>query len=157
MKFLETTTNTRLMRLSIATLSTVLFKRGFQNWFLQGPKQASRHVGNMIGQALLSRDVQAREDLGGIESFNDRRHAQRVAIKACAAGHVLVRDSRGHASVVPTAACDQTIYEDWVAIQMNDGVGLFGTYPLTDGAQRTAFAQWRASKLANYPHASQVQ
>ena len=248
MKSLQTTTHARLMRVSTATLTTVLFKRGLHNTFLQGPQLASRHVGNMVGLAFTLRYIPAREDLDGIESFNDRRHPQRVAIEECPAGHVLVMDSRGDASAassgnllltrlmkrgaagvitdggfrdapeiaqlpfpayherpsaptnlirhhavdqqlpiacggvavypgdvmvgdaegvvcipagivdaVATEAYDQTIYEDWVAIQMNNGVGLFGTYPLTDGAQRTAFAQWRASKLANYPHASKVQ
>lgn len=233
------------MAVSTATLTTVLFKRGFNNTFLQGPRLASLHVGNMVGQAFTLRYIPAREDLDRIESFNDQRHPQRVAIEECLPGHVLVMDSRGDPSAAssgnllltrlmkrgaagvvtdggfrdspeiavlpfpayhqrPSAptnlikhhavdqqlpiACggvavypgdvmvgdaegvvciasnianevaqeayDQTVYEDWVALQMDAGVGLFGTYPLTDKNQRAVFNEWRLASAARYPLAS---
>lgn len=245
MTHLTDLTFSRLLHVSTATLTTVLFKRGLHNTFLQGPILASRPPGNMVGRAFTLRYIPAREDLDGIDAFNDRSHPQRVAIEECPAGQVLVMDSRGDATAAssgcllltrlmrrgaagvvtdggfrdapeiaslhlpayhqrPSAptnlirhhavdiqlpiACggvaiypgdlmvgdaegvvcipahcadgvaieayDQTIYEDWVATQMDAGVGLFGTYPLTDASQRRVFAQWRSSKLASYPHAS---
>lgn len=52
-------------------------------------------------------------------------------------------------------AYDQTIYEDSVATRMAAGDGLFGTYPLTDANQCTAFDAWRRAQLAACPLASQ--
>jgi regulator of RNase E activity RraA len=239
---MEKVTHSRLMRVSTATLTTALFKRGFNNTFLQGLRLASRHAGNMVGPAFTLRYIPAREDLDQISSFNDMRHPQRVAIEECTPGSVLVMDSRGDASAassgnllltrlmkrgavgvvtdggfrdtpeiaalpfpayhqrpsaptnlikhhaidqqlpiacgevaiypgdimvgdaegvvcIPAAIADavaleayeQTIYEDWVALQIEAGAGLFGTYPLTNPDQKNAFNDWRSKHLGDYP------
>lgn len=242
MYLLTESTRHRLMHVSTATLTTALFKRGFNNTFLQGPCLASLHVANMVGQAFTLRYIPAREDLDQIESFNDPRHPQRVAIEECLPGHVLVMDSRGDpsaassgnllltrlmkrgaagvvtdggfrdspeiaklpfpayhqrpsaptnlikhhaidqqlpiacggvsvypgdvmvgdaegvvciaahiADAVALEAYEQTIYEDWVAKQMDAGVGLFGTYPLTSESKRAEYESWRSTNLERYP------
>jgi regulator of RNase E activity RraA len=92
------TTRSRLLRVSTATLTTVLFKRGLHNAFLQNIRPAGGATGNMVGEAYTLRYIPAREDLDGIEAFNDRRHPQRVAIEECPPGQVLVMDSRNDAS-----------------------------------------------------------
>ncbi|WP_051676227.1 ribonuclease activity regulator RraA [Polaromonas glacialis] len=92
------TTRARLMRVSTATLTTVLFKRGFHNTFLQQVRLVGGTQANMVGAAYTLRYIPAREDLDGIDAFNDRSHPQRVAVEECPEGQVLVMDSRGDAS-----------------------------------------------------------
>jgi regulator of RNase E activity RraA len=245
MTSITTETLNRLMRVSTATLTTVLFKRGLNNTFLQNVSLASQPTANMVGRAFTLRYIPAREDIDTIEAFNDRSHPQRAAIEQCNEGDVLVMDSRGDpsaassgnlllarlwkrgvagvitdggfrdspeialmplpayhqrpsaptnlikhhavdlqqpigcggvavypgdvmvgdaegvvcipaniADAVAQESYDQTIYEDWVAIQIDAGASLFGTYPLTDDAQRLSYQAWRASNLKNYPLAS---
>ncbi|MFZ4285861.1 ribonuclease activity regulator RraA [Variovorax sp. HJSM1_2] len=91
-------TRARLLRVSTATLTTVLFKRGLHNTFLQGLRTAGGAAHNMVGQAYTLRYIPAREDLDGIDAFLDTKHPQRVAIEECPAGQVLVMDSRNDAS-----------------------------------------------------------
>jgi regulator of RNase E activity RraA len=242
MNELKPRTLDRLAKVSTATLTTVLFKRGLCNTFLQNVRPVGAGTPNMVGPAYTLRYIPAREDLDTIEAFNDRTHPQRVAVEQCPAGHVLVMDSRGDASAasagnllitrllrrgvagavtdggfrdspeiaqmpfaayhqrpsaptnlirhhamdiglpiacggvavypgdlmvgdaegvvciprdiaddVAATAYRQTLYEDWVAIEMDRGVGLFGTYPLTDPAQAQAFEDWKVANLHRYP------
>lgn len=237
-------TRERLLAVSTATLTTVLFKRGFRNVFLQGLSPLNPRAARMVGPAYTLRYIPAREDLDRLSAFEDRRHPQRVAIEECPAGHVLVMDSRcdpqaasggnllvgrlmkrGAAGVVtdggfrdtpeiaampfaayharPSAptnlirhhavdvqqpigcggvavypgdvivgdgegvvciprhladevsreAYSQTLYEDWVALKVEEGCGLFGLYPLTDERLRSDFEVWRAApgQRARYP------
>lgn len=88
----------RLARVSTATLTTVLFKRGLNNTFLQNVRPVSPATKSMVGIAYTLRYIPAREDMDTIDAFNDRNHPQRVAVEECPAGHVLVMDSRGDPS-----------------------------------------------------------
>ncbi len=90
-------TRDRLLQVSTATLTTVLFKHGFRNTFLQGlrPLGAAQRL---VGPAYTLRYIPSREDLDQLKVFEDRQHPQRVAIEECPAGHVLVIDSRGDAT-----------------------------------------------------------
>jgi regulator of RNase E activity RraA len=90
-------TRNRLLQVSTATMTTVLFKHGLRNTFLQGLRPVGvKH--RMVGPAYTLRYIPSREDLDPLSVFEDRRHPQRVAIEECPAGHVLVIDSRGDAS-----------------------------------------------------------
>jgi regulator of RNase E activity RraA len=82
---LHPTTRERLIAVSTATLTTVLFKRGFRNVCLQGLRPASSATRNMVGRAFTLRYIPAREDLDGIGAFDSRSHPQRVAIEECPA------------------------------------------------------------------------
>ncbi len=104
MTAMHETTRARLLRVSTATLSTVLFKRGLSNTFLQGLRLASRAEGNMVGPAFTLRYIPARADLDGIEAFLDRGHPQRRAIEECPSGHVLTMDCRGDASAASSGS-----------------------------------------------------
>lgn len=95
---LHALTFSRLVRVSTATLTTVLFKLGFNNTFLQGLRPLNAASCPMVGMAYTLRYIPAREDLDGIGAFDDRSHPQRVAVEECPAGYVLVMDSRGDAS-----------------------------------------------------------
>ena len=88
----------RLMAVSTATLTTVLFKRGYRNTFLQNLHPLNPSASRMVGPAYTLRYIPAREDLDQLKAFEDRTHPQRVAVEQCPAGHVLVMDSRGDAA-----------------------------------------------------------
>ena len=84
-----------LMRVSTATLTTIMFKRGFRNVFLQGLKPLNPQACRFVGPAFTLRYIPAREDLNTITVFNDRSHPQRKSIDVdCPPGAVFVIDSR---------------------------------------------------------------
>ena len=87
-----------LKKVSSATLTTVLFKRGLRNVFIQGVFLLNRHSPAMVGEAYTLRYIPAREDLDQLGAFEGRGHPQREAIEACPPGHVLVMDARRDAS-----------------------------------------------------------
>jgi regulator of RNase E activity RraA len=91
---LDETIRDRLMKVSTATLTTALFKRGLRNQFLQNVAPVAPKRRNMVGPAFTLRTIPAREDLNRLDVFLDPAHPQRVAIETCPAGHVLVIDSR---------------------------------------------------------------
>lgn len=90
---LSSQTRDKLKTVSVATICTALFKRGFRNQFIQDVHPVSR-AGNMVGPAFTLRYIPAREDLNGIEVFQDPKHPQRDAIERCPPGAVMVIDSR---------------------------------------------------------------
>src|SRR5688500_5078605 len=87
-----------LKKVSSATLTTVLFKRGLRNVFIQGLFLLNRSAPRMVGEAYTLRYIPAREDLDQLGVFEGRGHPQREAIEACPPGHVLVLDARRDAS-----------------------------------------------------------
>ncbi|MGH6816860.1 MAG: ribonuclease activity regulator RraA [Hyphomicrobiaceae bacterium] len=84
----------QLKRVSVATLTTCLFKRGFRNQFIQNVSPLNPAAGPMVGEAFTLRTIPAREDLSTPAVIGERTYPQRAAIEACPAGHVLVIDSR---------------------------------------------------------------
>ena len=91
---LTTETRQNLMKVSVATLCTALFKRGLRNQFIQDVHPLNNTLPNMVGEAFTLRYIPAREDINPISVFLDRKHPQRVAIEQCPPGGVLVIDSR---------------------------------------------------------------
>src|SRR3954464_4242406 len=87
-----------LKKVSSATLTTVLFKRGLRNVFIQGVFLLNRNAPRMVGEAYTLRYIPAREDVDQLGAFEGRGHPQREAIEACPPGHVLVMDARRDAS-----------------------------------------------------------
>jgi regulator of RNase E activity RraA len=88
-----------LKTVSTATLTTVLFKRGLRNVFIQGVSllTAERSL-RMVGEAFTLRYIPAREDIDQLGAFEGRGHPQREAIEGCPPGQVLVMDARRDAS-----------------------------------------------------------
>ena len=84
-----------MRRVSTATLTTALFKRGLRNVFMQGVRPLRAYEGNLVGPAFTLRNIPAREDLDRIEGFANPEHPQRKAIETVPPGHVLVVDCRG--------------------------------------------------------------
>jgi regulator of RNase E activity RraA len=85
----------RLRRVSTATLTTQLFKRGLRNAFMQGVRPLARYDGNLVGPAFTLRNIPAREDIDNVSVFSNPEHPQRKAIEITPEGHVLVIDCRG--------------------------------------------------------------
>jgi regulator of RNase E activity RraA len=92
---LSAATLARLRRVSTATLTTQLFKRGLRNVFVQGVRRVSRAGSNMVGPAFTLRNIPAREDLDRMEALADPEHPQRKSIETVPPDHVLVVDCRG--------------------------------------------------------------
>jgi regulator of RNase E activity RraA len=91
---LRESTRAKLKTVSVATLTTALFKRGFRNQFIQDVHPLNPDAGNMVGEAYTLRYIPAREDLNPITVFKNREHPQRKAVEECPPGAVLVIDSR---------------------------------------------------------------
>jgi regulator of RNase E activity RraA len=94
---LDEQTRERLKEVSVATLTTLLFKRGLRNVFLQDVHPVGPGLPRMVGEAFTLRMIPAREDIDVLEAYADPAHPQRHAIEQCPAGQVLVIDSRGDA------------------------------------------------------------
>jgi regulator of RNase E activity RraA len=88
----------KLAAVSTATLTTVLFKRGFRNTFIQGIHRLNPGAPAMVGPAYTMRYIPAREDLDHLGVFEDRSHPQRKGVEECPPGHVFVIDSRRNPS-----------------------------------------------------------
>ena len=86
-----------LRRVSTATLTTQMFKRGFRNVFMQGVRALGTYGENMVGPATTVRNIPSREDIDVSASLANPEHPQRKAVETCKAGHVLVMDCRGDA------------------------------------------------------------
>ena len=91
---MDKTLRDQLMTVSVATLSTVLYKRGLRNQVIQGVRPVAAKGRNMVGPAVTLRYIPAREDRNGIEVFRNPDHPQRVAVDTCPEGAVLVMDCR---------------------------------------------------------------
>src|SRR6266849_8135744 len=98
MTSLSSDSRAALKKVSTATLTTVLFKRGFRNTFVQGVFLLNRESPRMVGEAYTLRYIPAREDLDQLGAFEGRGHPQREAIEACPPGQVLVMDARRDAT-----------------------------------------------------------
>jgi regulator of RNase E activity RraA len=90
-------THKKLKGVSVATLCTALYKRGFSRQYNQdvhpvgGAAHHARH-GNMVGPAYTLRYIPAREDLNALNVFENRAHPQRKAVEECPAGAVMIID-----------------------------------------------------------------
>lgn len=89
----------QLRKVSTATLTTVLFKRGLRNAYIQGVGPLNPDAPQLVGEAYTLRYIPAREDIDVIEVFKDPSHPQRKAVETIPPGQVLVMDCRGDASV----------------------------------------------------------
>jgi regulator of RNase E activity RraA len=92
---LSSATLASLGRVSTATLTTQLFKRGLRNTFIHGVRRISRPGPNLVGPAFTLRNIPSREDLDQLKVFEDPEHPQRKSIETVPAGYVLVVDCRG--------------------------------------------------------------
>lgn len=95
---LDDSTRSALAGVSVASITTALFKRGLRNTFIGGLTLINPDAARMVGEASTLRYIPAREDLDGLEVFRDQSHPQRRAIEEIPPGNVLVIDSRQDSS-----------------------------------------------------------
>lgn len=91
---LSPATRDKLKTVSVATLCTALFKRGYLNQTIQGVRPLNPGLPVMVGEAFTLRYMPARHDRNGIGVFANPEHPQRKAVEICPPGAVLVIDSR---------------------------------------------------------------
>lgn len=96
---LKPETKAQLEQVSVATLTTALFKRGLRHQVIQDVRPVGPKGRNMVGPAFTLRYIPAREDRNTLSVFRNPEHPQRHAIETCPPGHVLVMDSRRDARV----------------------------------------------------------
>jgi regulator of RNase E activity RraA len=87
-------TRRKLLTVSTATLTTIMFKHGFRNCFIGAIHPLNPEQARMAGPAYTLRYIPAREDLDQLKVFEDRAHPQRKGVEECPPGHVMVIDSR---------------------------------------------------------------
>lgn len=124
---MDQATRDKLMGVSVATLCSVMFKRGLRNQVIQGVHPVGWKGRNMVGPAFTLRYIPAREDRNPMTVFRNADHPQRVAIETCPPGHVLVMDSRKQA--IAASAGDILI----TRLMVRGGAGV-----VTDGGFRDA-------------------
>ena len=84
-----------LRRVSTATLTTQLFKRGLRNTFLVGVRPLNQAAASFAAPAFTLRFIPAREDIAVPAVWGERDYPQRKAIEAATAGWALVIDACG--------------------------------------------------------------
>lgn len=83
-----------LARVSTATLTTVLLKKGLRNVWMRGPKPLRPDQPRLVGRAFTLRFIPAREDLATPESWG-KPISTRAAIEAMPSGSIAVADAMG--------------------------------------------------------------
>jgi regulator of RNase E activity RraA len=127
---LKPETRERLRKVSVATLCTQLYKRGFRNVYIQGTSRLTRpSVGNLVGPAFTMRSIPSREDLDQLSAFDDPNHPQRKAIESVPPGHVLVLDCRGEKRVASGGQILTT------RLMMRGAAGLVSDGPVRDSGE----------------------
>lgn len=121
-----------LAKVSTATITTVLLKKGLRNIWLRGPKPIREGLPRLVGRAFTLRFVPAREDLATPESWSSPI-STRAAIEAMPAGCIAVVDAMGvkDAGIFGDILCAR-MQKRGVAALITDGVvrdlaGVLGT------------------------------
>src|ERR1700709_1534326 len=83
-----------LSRITTATLTTVLLKKGLRNVWMRGPRPLRADAPRLVGEAFTLRFVPAREDLATPASWA-HPISTRSAIEAMPPGAIVVVDAMG--------------------------------------------------------------
>lgn len=84
-----------LARITTATVTMQLLKRGLRNVFMAGARCLTAGGPRLVGEAYTLRFIPMREDLSRPEVLGDPQYPPRRAIEEVPAGQVLVIDCRG--------------------------------------------------------------
>ena len=129
---LDAETVSTLSRVSTATLTTVLLKKGLRNVWMRGTRPLREGQPRLVGPAFTLRFVPAREDLATPASWSSPR-STRAAIEAMPAGCIAVVDAMGvtDAGIFGDILCAR-MKKRGVAALVTDGVvrdlaGVLGT------------------------------
>lgn len=83
-----------LAKVTTASITTILLKKGLRNVWLRGTRPIKAGQGRLVGRAFTLRFVPAREDLATPESWGSPI-STRAAIEAMPEGAIVVADSMG--------------------------------------------------------------
>jgi regulator of RNase E activity RraA len=83
-------TRARLMQVSVPTVVSLLWRRGFRNTFPFGPKPLNPAATKFVGTAFTVRTIPVREDLLDAQAKGERPNLQAKAVADIGAGEVLV-------------------------------------------------------------------
>jgi regulator of RNase E activity RraA len=121
-----------LERVSSATVTTILLKKGIRHAWMNGPKPLRPEQKRLVGRAFTLRFVPVREDLATPESWSSPR-STRAAIEEMPAGVVAVIDAMGvtDAGVFGDILCARMRKRGVAALVtdgvVRDGAGVLGT------------------------------
>jgi regulator of RNase E activity RraA len=85
----------RLLEVSVATISTCLYRAGIRSVCPHGIRPVAPNLPRMAGPAFTLRFIPMRDDVGGPASYGTGGNVHQRAFEECPAGHVLVMDTRG--------------------------------------------------------------
>jgi len=121
-----------LSKVTTATLTTILLKKGLRNVWIRGTKPLRSGQPRLVGRAFTLRFVPAREDLATPESWSSPK-STRAAIEAMPEGCIAVVDAMGvtDAGIFGDILCAR-MAKKGVAALITDGVvrdvaGVLGT------------------------------
>lgn len=121
-----------LSRVTTATLTTILLKKGLRNVWIRGTRPLKPGQKRLVGRAFTLRFVPAREDLATPESWSSPK-STRAAIEAMPEGCIAVVDAMGvtDAGIFGDILCAR-MAKKGVAALITDGVvrdvaGVLGT------------------------------
>jgi regulator of RNase E activity RraA len=111
-----------LAKVTTATITTVLLKKGLRNVWLRGTRPLKEGQPRLVGRAFTLRFVPAREDLATPESWSSPK-STRAAIEAMPAGSIAVVDAVGitDAGIFGDILCARMVKRG-VAALVTDGV-----------------------------------
>jgi regulator of RNase E activity RraA len=111
-----------LSKVTTATLTTVLLKKGLRNVWMRGTKPIRKGQPRLVGRAFTLRFVPAREDLATPESWSNPI-STRAAIEAMPEGCIAVVDSMGvtDAGIFGDILCARMVKRN-IAALISDGV-----------------------------------
>ncbi len=119
-----------LKKVSTATITTIMLKKGLRNIWLRGTRPLREGQGRLVGKAFTLRFVPAREDLATPESWS-KPISTRGAIEAMPEGVIVVADAMG--------VTDAGIFGDILCARMKKR-GVAGL--VTDGVMRDGEGAW---------------
>jgi regulator of RNase E activity RraA len=90
----------RLTQVSVATISTCLYRAGVRVICPHGIRPVAPGLPRMVGEAFTLRFIPMRDDIGGMASYGGSTNVHQRAFEECPPGHVLIMDTRGE-----TRAC----------------------------------------------------
>ena len=134
----------KLKRVSTATLTTQLFKRGFRTRFMQSVAPV-RTGTRMVGRARTLRYIPMREDLDTLSSLGVKTNAQRKLIESIEPGEVLVIDGMGNRN----AGSLGNILALRLQVRGAAGIVTDGAYRDTPGIRQLELPAYAAGQNAN--------
>lgn len=121
-----------LQKVSTATITTIMLKKGLRNVWLRGTRPLRQGQGRLVGKAFTLRFVPAREDLATPESWS-KPISTRGAIEAMPEGVIVVADSMGvtDAGIFGDILCARMVKRGVIGLVtdgvMRDGEGCLST------------------------------